>query len=217
MKVSTFLLVCTVAVRWDMAQSFSANPIDPTANAAFLSSFPATPPGGQPSWNINNMPNTMRVEGSSRRTWDFNDLTKDTVQVVMESNGRPIGADIQVWIGPNWTPFKVTAYSEDGQLRPIQALVGTRSKAAQIEVRNTYSLEYPFSASCDYAKPPQNTLRKVLPTLMTPRYVEGGAVYQVPFDAEADQIQVLLETDSRQMNAKVELLNGMYSYSFLSM
>ena len=154
----------------------------------------------------------------SRRTWDFSDLTKDTVQVVLESNGRPVAADVQVWIGPDWTPFKVTAYSEDGQLRPIQALVGTRSKVAQIEVRNTNSMEYPFSASCEYAKPPENTIRKVMPTMLTPRYVEGGAVYQVPFDSEADQIQVYLETDARQMNAKIELLNGMfYDYSIFIM
>lgn len=194
-----------------MANSFSAVPNDPSA---FFSAFPASSKNEQSTWNINSMFNVMRVEGSSLRTWDFNDLTKDTVQVVMESSGRPIGADIQLWIGPDWTPFKATAYSEDGQLRPIQALVGTRSKAAQIEVKNTYSLEYPFSASCEYAKPPQNTVRKVMPTMITPRYVEGGAVYQVPFDAEADQIQVLIETDGRQMNAKVELLNGMYYYSF---
>ena len=216
MKISSLLILCTIS-RWDMTHSFSAVPNDPGASSAF-SPFSSTPPNKNTNWNINSMVNVMRVEGMSRRTWDFSDLTKDTVQVVLESNGRPVAADVQVWIGPDWTPFKVTAYSEDGQLRPIQALVGTRSKVAQIEVRNTNSMEYPFSASCEYAKPPENTIRKVMPTMLTPRYVEGGAVYQVPFDSEADQIQVYLETDARQMNAKIELLNGMfYDYSIFIM
>lgn len=208
---ATLFLLCMVQ-QCEMLYSFVVVPTTNTilkSDTVLYSSYPTTSQSSErSSWSINSMLNVMRVEGGSRRTWDFGDLTKETVQVVMESNGRPVGADIQVWIGPDWTPFKVKTYSEDGQLRPVQALVGTRSKAAQIEVRNTYSMEYPFSASCEYAKQPQNSLRKVIPTLLTPKYVEGGAVYNVPFDATANQIQVLLETDSRQLSAKVELLNG---------
>merc|ERR1719311_635616 len=59
----------------------------------------------------------QRVEGMTRKTWKFNDLSKDLVQVALTSEGRPVHADIQLWLGPDWTPFAVKAYSEDGNLR----------------------------------------------------------------------------------------------------
>ena len=94
----------------------------------------------------------QRVEGNTRKTWSFNDLAKDRVQVALTSEGRPVNADIQLWLGPDWTPFSLKAYSEDGKLRPIQTLVGTRNKASVIEVRNVGEHEFPFNAASNYAK-----------------------------------------------------------------
>jgi len=86
----------------------------------------------------------QRVEGKTRKTWKFNDLTKDRVQVALTSEGRPVNSDIQLWLGPDWTPFSMKAYSEDGKARPVQTLIGTRNKAAMIEVRNVGEYEFPF-------------------------------------------------------------------------
>jgi hypothetical protein len=193
MKMFVTVLLLSIALG---ANAFSAPLATPSSN-------------DKASWNIDSMLNIMRVEGNSRRTWDFGDLTKDTVQTVLTSSGRPIGADVELWIGPNWTPFKMKVYSEDGQLRPVQTLVGTRNMAARVECRNTYAMEFPFNAACAYAKAPLSSVRKQIPESISPRYVEGGAVYMVPFDSEAEQVQVLLQTDARQLSAKVELLNGM--------
>jgi hypothetical protein len=64
-----------------------------------------TPQSESATWEIGKM--TMeRIEGDTRRTWDFGDVSKDTVQVVMKSEGRPVNADIELWIGPDWTPYK---------------------------------------------------------------------------------------------------------------
>ena len=49
----------------------------------------------------------QRIEGQTRKTWKFNDIGKDRVQVALESEGRPVHADIQLWIGPDWTPFSL--------------------------------------------------------------------------------------------------------------
>merc|ERR1719271_1308901 len=107
----------------------------------------------------------------TRKTWKFNDLSKDRVQVAVTSEGRPVNADIQLWLGPDWTPFTLKAYSEDGKLRPIQTLVGTRNKAAMIEVRNV-------------------------------------GEYEFPLDPECEQLEVVLNTDGKQLNARIELLNA---------
>merc|ERR1719164_261893 len=100
----------------------------------------------------------QRVEGKTRKTWKFNNLAKDRVQVAVTSEGRPVNADIQLWLGPDWTPFSMKAYSEDGKARPIQTLVGTRNKAAMIEVRNVGQYEFPFSAASNY---PQGAMAMV--------------------------------------------------------
>ena len=106
----------------------------------------------------------QRVEGNTRKTWSFNNLAKDRVQVALTSEGRPVNADIQLWLGPDWTPFSLKAYSEDGKLRPIQTLVGTRNKAAMIEVRNVGEYEFPFNAASNYAKGAMALLPQARPT-----------------------------------------------------
>ena len=78
-----------------------------------------------------------------------------------------MNAEIQLWLGPDWTPFSLKAYSEDGKLRPIQTLVGTRNTAAMIEVRNVG--EFPFSAASDYAKGAMALLPQVRPSTITIR------------------------------------------------
>jgi hypothetical protein len=172
-------------------------------------------PNEKPTWNINSANNAMfRVEGQTRRTWDFDDVRLDTVQTIMTSSGRPIQAEIELWIGPDWTPCTLKVYSEDGDLRPVQTLIGTRNKSARIECRNVNAMEFPFNAACVYAKPELAALRSDIPESVPARYVEGGAIYTVPFDSSVKQVQVYLQTDARQLKAKVELLNGTCSVQY---
>ena len=151
----------------------------------------------------------QRVEGMTRKTWKFNDITKDTVQVAVASEGRPVNADIQLWLGPDWTPFTMKAYSEDGKLRPIQTLVGTRNKAATIEIRNVGEYEFPFNAASNYAVGAMATLPKDMPAATEGERVDGGgALRSYPLDPSTEQLEVVLNTDGKQLNAKIEILNG---------
>ena len=60
----------------------------------------------------------QRIEGQTRKTWKFNDIGKDRVQVALESEGRPVHADIQLWIGPDWTPFSLKVRRRARRARP---------------------------------------------------------------------------------------------------
>ena len=160
------------------------------------------------TWDVASISPVQRIEGQTRRTFSFGDISRDVVQVAVKTEGRPMKADIELWIGPDWTPMTLKTYSEDGLVRPVQTLVGTRNKAANVEIRNTGPYEFPVSAACNYAKPPLSDIRNRLPEMMDARYVEGGAVYSVPFAPDVEQVQVLLNTETRQLNARVELLNG---------
>mmetsp|Transcript_2983 Transcript_2983/g.7761 ORF Transcript_2983/g.7761 Transcript_2983/m.7761 type:complete len:259 (-) Transcript_2983:89-865(-) len=166
------------------------------------------PSGGAVSWELPSISPIKRVEGESRHTFNFGDISSEVVQVAMKTSGRPMNADIEVWIGPDWTPLQLKTYCDDGLVRPMQALVGTRNKAAQVEIRNTGPYEFPLDVACSYAKAPLKDIRNAIPASNPPRYIEGGAIYSLPFDNTCEQVQVLLNTDSRQLNAVVELLNG---------
>jgi hypothetical protein len=150
----------------------------------------------------------QRVEGTTRKTWKFNDFSKDRVQVALTSEGRPVNADIQLWLGPDWTPFTLKAYSEDGKLRPVQTLVGTRNKAAMIEVRNVGMGEFPFSAASNYAKGDMATLPTDIPTSTEGVRVGGGRVESFPLAPSSEQVEIVLNTDGKQLNARLELLNA---------
>merc|ERR1712083_626955 len=132
----------------------------------------------------------------------------DRVQVAVNSEGRPVNADIQLWLGPDWTPFTIKAYSEDGKLRPIQTLVGTRNKAAMIEVRNNGEYEFPIKAASNYAKGAMALLPQEIATLPPGERVDGGALRSFPLDPSAQQLELVLNTDGKQLNARVELLNA---------
>ena len=159
-------------------------------------------------WDIANIGRSVRIEGSSREHWEFPDPNQEIVQVGIDSNGRPVESLIELWIGPDWTPMKVKAYTEDGMMRPIQSLIGTRNKAAAIDINNTGPGDFPLNAAAAYAAPNMVAQRADLITANQGRYIEGGAVHSVNFDATVEQVQVLLYTDTRQLNAQVELLNG---------
>jgi len=162
--------------------------------------------GGNGPWDVSPQ---FRIEGQARHPWQFGDVNQEVVQVTVKSEGRPMHSVIELWVGPDWTPLMIKAYSEDGAQRPVQTLVGTRNKVADIEVRNVGPFEFPVNAAAVYAKPPMADIRKEIPQVTgSGRYIEGGAVYSVPFEPGVEQVQVLLNTDTRQLNAKVELLNG---------
>lgn len=148
---------------------------------------------------------TSRIEGQTRRTWEFNDVNREVVQVDLGSGGRPINANIQLWIGPDWTPLTLKAYSEDGQQFPVDTVVGTRNKLAEIEVMNNGPYELPINAACKYAP---TDLRLELAANVPPKYVEGGAIKSADFDPTVKKVLVMLNTDARQLNARVEMLNG---------
>jgi len=150
----------------------------------------------------------QRVEGQTRKTWKFNDLSKDRVQVAVTSEGRPVNADIQLWIGPDWTPFTLKAYSEDGKARPIQTLVGTRNKSAMIEIMNRGPYELPISAASNYAKGDMALVPQEIPATTSGERIDGGALRSFPLSESAQQLEVVLNTDGRQLNARVELLNA---------
>lgn len=205
MKFSSFLALSALTA----ANAFSVAPN--TAATPSTTALSAVSPGvtsKTADWNMSQISPNEKIEGTSRHTWSMSDASREMVQIAMQSNGRPINGDVELWIGPDWTPVTIKCHSEDGREYPVQTLVGTRNKAANIEVLNTGPYTMPFTAAVSYAIPPLADARHRVAEENDGRYMEGGSVYHWSFAPEIDQLMVLLETEGKQLNAKIELLNG---------
>lgn len=144
------------------------------------------------------------VQGDSLRTWSYTSPLVEQAQVVLSSEGRPLEADIEVWQGPDNTPCKMRVYTENGLLRPFSAVIETPRGPNTIAIRNIGQLEFPFAADVfendiDVPVFDSNTVSST---------IQGGALRTYPFDILVDSVEVLLSTNGRPLNARIELLQG---------
>ena len=90
-----------------------------------------------------------RIQGGSRQTYQ-----NSNGQTFVETDGRPLNVEMEVWDGPNNTPTRVKMYSEDGRQRPMNILTNTNNNGygygggtTTTSVRNVGSMEFPIRAS----------------------------------------------------------------------
>merc|ERR1719510_744161 len=144
------------------------------------------------------------VQGGSLRTWSYRSPAVEQVQVVLSTEGRPLDADIELWHGPDNTPCKMRVYVENGQLRPFSAVIETPRGPNTVAIRNIGQIEFPIAANV-VADNVDSPSADCLASSMT---IQGGALRTYPFDPLVDSVQVLLKTDGRPLNARIELLQG---------
>ena len=144
------------------------------------------------------------VQGGGLRTWSYRSPTVDQVQVVLSTEGSPLDADIQHWHGPDHTPCKMKVYGQNGKLRPFQAVLETPRSPNTVAIRNHGQVDDIVAANvlADNIDEPSP---KCLASSVT---LQGGALRLYPFDEWVDSVQVLLKTDGRPLNARIELLQG---------
>lgn len=153
----------------------------------------------------------ITVQGSSLKTWSFKTSYVDRVQVALRTSGRPLNADVDLWQGPDNAPQKMAVYIEDGDLRPFNAVIETPGGDNAIAIRNTGQMEFPLSAAVKGEVEGSEGLglsMKALADLRSSKTIQGGAVHTYPFDPSVSSVQILLKTDGRPLNARIELLQG---------
>jgi hypothetical protein len=154
--------------------------------------------------DIRNVPATILVQGGTLKTWSYASSAVDRVQVSLTTEGRPLDADIELWQGPDNTPVKMRVYSEDGFTRPFNAVIETPNAPNTVAIRNIGQIEFPLAASL-IANDVEEPVSDFLGTAMT---VQGGALRTYPFSPDVQRVEVMLKTDGRPLNARIELLQG---------
>jgi hypothetical protein len=165
---------------------------------------------------------TLLQGAGTLRTWSFANPKVNFVQLLLKTEGRPLDADIQLWQGPDNTPHKLKVYVEDGGLRTFHTLIGTPGEENTIAIRNIGMLEFPLQAVVEIDRssiPGVNTAELngggggraaalFLEETGRPELIQGGALRTYPFDVQVESVAVLLKTDGRPLNARIELLQG---------
>lgn len=147
------------------------------------------------------------VQGGSLRTWHYSNPAVDALQILLKSEGRPIDCDVDLWNGPNNTPHKMRVYVEDGDLRTFNAIVGTPRGPNSVAIRNIGQLEFPVDA---VVRPDmQDGLAASIASVVSrSEVIQGGAIRTWPFNPIVQSVAVILKTDGRPLNARIELLQG---------
>jgi len=148
---------------------------------------------------------SVLVQGGSLKTWSYRSSVVDMVQVILTTDGRPLNADVQLWEGPDNNPCKMRVYSEDGNTRPFRAVIATPGGGANtVAIYNVGQIEFPLAAyvTANDVDQPVSDFRA------TSMIVQGGALRTFNFDASVESVEVLLKTDGRPLNARIEMLQG---------
>ena len=157
--------------------------------------------------------------GKCLKTWNISNDSVDRVSVMINNEGVPLSANVEVWQGPNSTPMRLQIASDDGNTYPFSAVLETPNKHNSIAVRNMSPMEFPIGA-CVVAdvedvkaggnkQAGQGAVVQALADLGEPYKVDGdNGMESFQFENTVESIQILLQTDGRPLHARVELVQG---------
>ena len=142
------------------------------------------------------------IQGDSLRTWSFKSPSVKQVQVTVNTNGRPLDTQVELWEGPSNTPYNMRVFIEDG--RPFNAVIGMPRSPNTIAIRNAGPIEFPIIVDVKT----NNILQPTFECTSSFDTIQGGAIRTYPFKSSVKDIQVFLKTSGRPLNSRIELLQG---------
>jgi len=182
-------------------------------------------PGGAPSGGFEMFSPDIpmkRIEGGGTvRTWDI-PLETERLQYVLETNGRPLKAKVELWEGPVRLLHSMDVNLEDGSQTPFKGMLAFPKGPKALKISTTGSQEFPctFGAevpSFDRTKQLvdfQNDVWNSNPKhTMQGTVQEGGlgAVKAFPISDNIESVQIMWwskDTGKRSCKSKIEVLQG---------
>ena len=146
--------------------------------------------------------NSIVVQGGSLRTWSHSHMIE--AQLTLKTEGLLMDSVVELWEGPNRAPIQLRVYSDDGHKRPFRAVFHGMKIPNTIAVRNIGQVEFPISAHAtahNVAYPSQKCLSSF-------QLIQGGSVRTYPFDYCVTNVEMVLKTNGRPFNCRVEIMQG---------
>lgn len=169
--------------------------------------------GGRGRYPMRHDPFT-EVQGGSLRTWSQRGYPSgDPNELYIGTDGRPLDANVETWQGPGNTPRRMKVYSEDGFARPLRSYEPSRGVPNTMSMRNSGPLEFPMKAFSRAfgggggGGPPPRGGGYPSPS-PPPVLIQGGATRSFQFDATIESVEVFLQSQGRNIDAKIEVLQG---------
>jgi len=164
-----------------------------------------------------------RIEGGgSLRTFKMPPNT-ERVQYVLKTSGRPMKAEVKLWIGPLREVHTMTIDSQNGQKSPFYATIKFKQAAEpMLQIKTMSTTEFPVEMAIHVPSPERaealarytekiwNTCERT-PIQGGPVTGGIGAVRMFTVDQDVDSIQVICwskDTSKKSLKAKIEILQG---------
>jgi hypothetical protein len=162
--------------------------------------------------------------GGTVRTYQMPEWATNA-QMAFKTNGRPLRATAQLWIGPIRTTHTMAINCMDGTKTPYMSTISFKKLAPVIRVLTSDSLEYPVEASV-WVPPPERgdrikqTIEEIWEeaTAEEKKLIQGadvsggnGAVrtWEIPADVKSVQLVAWSkDTSKKSLKAKIEVLQG---------
>lgn len=161
---------------------------------------------------------SIRVQGGALKTWSFQNTERLVVAMNSDdesltswtNEGRLMYALISLCQGPDNTPVQLKIKSSKGVYRPFKGIIETPGSHCSLFIRNIGEVEFPITAGV--AAQMEEDTTDLVPAsvhdMSDPYVLLGGSVITYPLESAVKKVKVLLSTDGRPLNAKVELIMG---------
>lgn len=159
--------------------------------------------------------------GGTVRTWDI-PAEAERLSYYIRTNGRPLKAQVELWVGPVRKIHSVQIENEDGAQTPYRAMLKFKKGAKTLKLSTTGTHEFPLEFGAEVPNPhrmketfaaTEKVFDSCPKTVVQGGSTEGGGgsvrYFNIPDDVETTQM-VLWSRDlgKRTVKCKIEVLQG---------
>lgn len=146
----------------------------------------------------------------------------ERLQYFLYTNGRPMKAEVQLWLGPLRNTHTMEIDMMDGQKTPFRATLKFKQGAPALKISTKSDLEFPVMVAVVGASPERcDELAAITEEVWkrSPKTIVqggsigggGGSVRTFPIPSNVNSVQVLFwakDTGKKSLKAKIEVLQG---------